>query len=419
MRPLAVMSAVLVTLITAATAQAGKAGKLDPSFGDRGRVALPQLRGYATSTDIGRRGLIAVSGARGDEFIVARLRPRGDLDRSFAGDGIANIPAGAEQAATTAVDVGPSGAVVVAGMACTDDRVACHIVVSRLSRSGRLNRRFGQDGFVRIGFGNQFETSPSVARTKHGGIVLEATDCPSGGRGRCNVGLARIGQHGSLNRNFGDRGTVTIPFWRELSACGPRLPSTGDFIPAGTMALDSSERIVVAFTCAGRNSPTLARLKPNGHLDRSFGHGGKVYKDVGTRAPEALAIDSRDRIDVGGAGDEGFVVARFQRNGKRDSSFGRRGRATAKFPGSSGPGVPYALALDSKGRIVAGGVLGTGRFETAGAFARFKRNGRVNRRFGHRGKAIVHRGLRAVLSIAIDPRDRIVGAGNVLVRLLG
>ena len=418
-RALAATMALWVVLVTTAVAYAGSAGHLDRSFGKNGRVALHEIRGYASSTDIGPSGRIIVSWAYGSDFMVARLRHDGGGDSSFGKDGIATIPSDAPQAAAPAVAINHKGGIVVAGMACTEDEVACDIVVSRLTRNGELNRRFGHDGSVRIDFGNQYETRPSVARATHGRIVVEATDCPSGGTGRCNIGLARLRRHGSLDSGFGDQGKVVMPFWRQLSACGPRLASTGDFKNVGAMALDSSQRAVVLLTCSGRESPTLARFKPNGHLDRSFGRGGKVYKDVGIRAADALAIDSRDRIDVAGAKSDGFAVARFRRNGKLDSSFSRNGRATAKFPGSNGPGIPYSIALDSKRRIVAGGVLGTSRFETFGAFARFKRNGNVDRHFGRRGTVVLDRGFNVATSIAIDSRDRIVGVGRLLVRLLG
>jgi uncharacterized delta-60 repeat protein len=419
-RALAATMALGVVLVATAVAYAGAAGHLDPSFGNNGRVALHEMRGYASSTAIGPNGRIIASWSYGSDFSVARLRHDGALDRSFGNDGIATIPSGSPQAATTSVAIGHKGVVVVVGMACTEDEDVCDLVVSRLRRNGELNRRFGDDGSVRMDFGNQRETRPSVALATHGRVIVEASDCPAGGEsGGCNIGLARLRRHGGLDRRFGDRGKVLLRFWRQRSACAPRLASTGDFMNAGAMALDSRERIVVVVTCSGRNGPTLARFKPNGNLDRSFGRAGKVYTDVGTKAADALAIDARDRIDVAGAGDDGFVVARFRRNGELDSSFGRRGGATARFPGSNGSGVPYSIALDSKRRIVAGGVLGTSRFETAGAFARFKRDGPVNRHFGRRGTVILDRGFNVATSIAIDSRDRIVGIGRLVVRLLG
>ena len=271
---------------------------------------------------------------------------------------------------------------------------------------------------VRIDFGTQFETQPAVALARHGRIIVKATDCPSGGTGQCDVGIARLRPDGGLDTKFGDRGKATSPtFWRRFGGCAG---SHSDGQNVDSMALDSRRRIVALLTCARRN-PALARFKSNGNLDRSFGKHGTVFKDLDMGAVASVATDSRNRIDVAGSRPNGFAVARFRPNGELDHSFGKKGMATARFARNpKGQSVPYSLALDSRGRIVAGGALGSTRQPgAAGAFARFTHKGHVNRRFGQRGTVNVNLGLRLVASLAIDSRNRIVGAGNVIVRLLG
>jgi uncharacterized delta-60 repeat protein len=413
----ALATGALVTFVVPALAHA-RPGDLDRSFGSNGRVALHGLFPSATYTDIGRKGRIVVAGAYGDDFIVARLTHTGGLDRSFAGDGSARISSGSPLAAAATVAISHNGGVVVAGKACTEDAVACHIAVSRLKPDGQLDRRFGQGGLVRIDFGRQFETQPAVALTRHGRIIVKAWDCPAGGTGDCQVGLARLLANGSLDITFGNHGKALTPtYWRKFGGCAG---SDSDVQNVDSMALDSRLRIVVLLTCA-RKKLALARFRPSGHRDRSLGKHGTMFKDVDMGAVTSLATDSRNRIDVAGSRSNGFAVARFQPDGKVDHSFGKKGIATARFASNpNGKSVPYSLALDSRGRIVAGGALGpTSRSGAAGAFARFTPEGHPNHRFGHRGTVISDRGLRFVASIAIDSRNRIVGAGNVLVRLLG
>jgi hypothetical protein len=136
------------------------------------------------------------------------------------------------------------------------------------------------------------------------------------------------------------------------------------------MALDSQGRIVVLLSCARRN-PALARFKPNGNLDRSFGNHGTVFKELDMGAVSSFATDSRDQIDVGGSKPNGFVVAQLRPNGKLAHSFGKEGMATARFARNTrGQSVPYSLALDSRGRIVAGGALGSTRHSGAPAPSR-------------------------------------------------
>ncbi len=174
------------------------------------------------------------------------------------------------------------------------------------------------------------------------------------------------------------------------------------------MERDSRGRIVIGGTCA-HEDVALARFKPDGGFDRSFGIDGKVRRDMALEGASYVAVDSHDRIDVSGVVDRkrsardryGYSVARFGRRGGLDRSFGKRGRTATVSKGST------AMDLDSRGRIVlAGGSL----FE----FVRFKANGHRDHSFGHRGVATVGKhdwGYGYVLSVTTDSRDRIIAAG--------
>ena len=72
------------------------------------------------------------------------------------------------------------------------------------------------------------------------------------------------------------------------------------------MALDSNHRIVVT----GKPAYSLARLKPSGKLNHSFGHHGTVTKNFGEGWSLGLAIDTGDRPVVAG-GYPDFVLGRF------------------------------------------------------------------------------------------------------------
>jgi len=415
-------AALLVTLIATALAHGSSAGELDRSFGDHGRVVPWDIHVNASSTAIGRKGRIVVSGTYRGEFVIARLRHDGTLDRSFGQDGVARIASRQPTARATSVAITRNGGVVVAGTACYD-RGICHLVVIRLTADGRLYRQFGNRGLVRIDFGSQLAIEPSVALVSRNRIIAKAIQCPAGpfgGSGPCEVGVARLNRDGSLDKTFGDQGKALIqPYDRRLSRCAARQTTAGETVDS--MALDSRHRIVVLLTCSYKTNLALARFKGNGELDRSFGSGGIAEKELHMKGVASMTTDLRNRIDVAGWKPNGFSVARLRPNAKPDRSFGERGIATAKFAHDPGyPPVPYSIAVDSTGRIVAGGGLRFGLHHPgAGAFARFKPNGKVNRRFGRRGSTIVDRGLNFVTSISIDSRNRIVGAGDAVVRLLG
>jgi hypothetical protein len=144
---------------------------------------------------------------------------------------------------------------------------------------------------------------------------------------------------------------------------------------------------------------------------------------------DGLALASHNRIDLAGPTHKAFGVVRFGRTGKYDSSFGDHGTTKATFRKAQHRRVD-AAAIDSRGRIIIAGTVQDEGFRSTFAFARFKPGGRVDRRFGKHGTVEVGRsqGFEDAASVAIDRRDRIVGAGPyvrhgrmrfAVVRLLG
>ena len=107
--------------------------------------------------------------------------------------------------------------------------------------------------------------------------------------------LARYWPSGNLDRSFSNDGKVT----------GPLREAGG----AGFVGIDSRRRIV-AVGGGGVTSFLIARYKPNGSVDRSFGRDGRVKTDSGSSSVWSAAIDSRDRIVVAAGHAEG-VLARF------------------------------------------------------------------------------------------------------------
>ena len=212
----------------------------------------------------------------------------------------------------------------------------------------------------------------------------------------------RYKQNGSLDPSFGSDGTVMTEFG------GP-----GDF--SGSVAIDSLDRIVVVGSSAGDFA--LARYKPNGSLDPSFGAGGEVMTDFRGRShANSVVIGLHGRIvAAGGTASGKFALASYKRNGTLDDSFSGNGKLRTRF-GRHDPA--HAVAIDSHGRIVAVG--GEEDFRVA----RYGRSGRLDRSFSGDGKVTTHLAFAQADSVAIDSRDRIVAAGSnsghfELVRYLG
>jgi uncharacterized delta-60 repeat protein len=402
-------------LASAALANAGRAGHPDPSFDRDGTLVVGQAHGFANAVDVGPSGRIVVAGAHS----VVRLLPSGRLDRSFADGGIASFESGAYakrpssvSGGPSSVAIGPDGGIFVAGTSCSDiDH--CDFAVSRLKPDGELDPSFGNGGTARIGFTNPYSEALSIAIAPGGKPVVGGHSCV--GASSCDFAIARLDRNGELDSSFGDGGKVTGT-------------TGGCYYGLGGMALDSRDRIVVGGSCQ-LHIAVLARFNPDGDPDQSFGHGGTASRYVFIQHVDALAIDSHDRIDIAGRNHKGYGVDRFGGSGRYDFSFGDHGTARADFRGAQYVAARTA-AIDSRGRIVVAGEAQDPGFRSTFGFARFKPDGRVDGRFGSHGTVEVapRKGFRAADSVAIDRRDRIVGAGPHLghgrkrfglVRLLG
>src|SRR5215211_571482 len=232
---------------------------------------------------------------------------------------------------------------------------------------------------------------------------------------------------GELDPSFGDGGIVTT--------------SIGSDSGANAMAITRAGRILVAGWASNGTDRdfALARYKPDGRLDRSFGSGGVVTTAIGSfdDVATAVAIGPRGRIVVAGWAAKDLyspelALARYKRNGRLDRSFGSGG--TVMEPIDSGgcdgyeircPAEAHGVAIDSDGRIVvAGWVVTDLAFIPDHDFAvmRYKPDGTLDVSFGSNGAVITSFGgggvvtdhvdvLNVALALAIDSEGRLVVAG--------
>ncbi|MGH2966139.1 MAG: hypothetical protein ACRDMH_12290 [Solirubrobacterales bacterium] len=226
-------------------------------------------------------------------------------------------------------------------------------------------------------------------------------------------GTAQAAKPGQLDRSFGHDGTATTEFKGGLDA--------------NAVAIDSHGRIVVAgIICTGSSDCSIgvARFKPNGTLDPSFGGFGEVvtHFDDGLDQVKAMAVDAQDRIVVAGRTCSGellttcsFALARYKPDGSLDASFDGDGKLRTKLGGGA-----TAVAIDSQNRIVAAGWgsdLAT--YQGHFALARYQSNGKLDLSFGIGGKATTAFGPTGHLwvynawaySMGIDSQGRIVIGG--------
>ena len=165
----------------------------------------------------------------------------------------------------------------------------------------------------------------------------------------------------------------------------------------------------------------LARYKPNGRLDPSFGTGGRVLTDFGLSFDEldALVLQPDGKIVAGGrssppnhASGTGFALARYNSRGRLDPSFGRHGRVRIRL-GPSGSAA-NAIALQPDGKIIAAGTnSGNEVTPQSWVVARFNPDGSLDPSFGNGGDVTTAFGLTSsVGAVTLEPNGKVVVLGS-------
>lgn len=288
----------------------------------------------------------------------ARAEP-GDLDPSFSDDGVAvTFPEGG---VATAVDVDRDGRIVVAGSTFTG---GIDVAVARFLPDGRRDPAFGGgDGRIRIDVGGADHVLDLVVLPDDAiavaGVSTGQLDRPF---------VVRIGPRGLPSVAFGSDGIASVDFAR---------PSQG----IGAIGLTPKGRLVVAgFASNGTTTRTaVARLMPDGRLDRGFGDDGRVLLDLsgGSESAHDLLVLEDGRIVLAGEADAGlqprFLLARLLGSGALDTTFGRSNGVTLT---DVAPGADVALSMARQP---------DGRYVLAGRSAARNRDDWGVARFGARG----------------------------------
>ena len=138
----------------------------------------------------------------------------------------------------------------------------------------------------------------------------------------------------------------------------------------------------------------MARLRPNGTLDGSFGTRGVVTADFNGWPDEAsgLTVLPNGRIVIAGTAcrepgpsDEDCDVAllRYRANGTVDNGFGKGGRVTADLGAAFGERAVGLVRVSDGRLLVAAQTYAQGGLDLA--LVRFKASGVIDRSFGRSG----------------------------------
>ncbi len=287
-------------------------------------------------------------------------------------------------------------------------------LVVRYNTDGTLDRTFGQGGRVITDFGLT-ETAAAVVVQPDGKIVVAGGTYPIFPSQGGQYALARYNRNGSLDTTFGDGGLVRTTFDSQGAfASALVLQSDGKIIAAGTKYIN--------FT-SDQSSDTdfgLARYNRDGSLDTTFGVGGKVATDFNGGNDDALSVLLQPDGKIVATGDAvslsafyDFALTRYLSDGTLDTTFGVGGKVESDL-GALNLDQARSAVLQADGKIVAAGTtIARNGLSQPFAIVRYDADGTIDNTFGKRGLARVDFGSfdQGARSILLQPNGKLVVVG--------
>jgi uncharacterized delta-60 repeat protein len=401
-------------------------GELDPGFGQGGQTILDfgSLDEEAQAVVVQPDGKLLVTGEgrpspnKLPHFIVMRLDSRGKLDPTFGSGGrVATNVTGQEYGSSFshALALQPDGKIVVAGAATNYEVHHLTFAIARYNPDGSLDETFGTGGSTvtpidyQSGSGAD-EEALDVAVQPDGKIVVVGV----GGKFPTDFGVMRYTAGGQLDPTFGDGGIVLTDFGYADTARSVVIQPDGMILVAGTGETGSS------FVY---NDFALARYRPDGSLDPTFGQGGKLHTTFADQQAEEahqLILQSDGKIVVAGpigdgagmcfagqiCGYYGFGLVRYNANGTLDTRFGDGGKTVTRFDLQTGGN--YAIVRRPDGTLVT-----AGHVNDDFALATFTRDGKLITSIGNKGLVRTNQGIEIahIYALALQSDGKVVAVG--------
>jgi uncharacterized delta-60 repeat protein len=294
--------------------------------------------------------------------LVANAAP-GDLDPTFAAKGRFVSGFGKADDQASAVEIQADGKVVVAGYA--QHGYGNQLLVARYNGDGSRDTSFAGLGSVEASFGIDSDSQGEALAIQTDGKIVAAGFVRR--EGQINFALVRYNSDGSLDSSFGTAGLVETDFGGPAYVHAMGVQIDGKILAVGSTGVGTHDEFAIA------------RYNQDGSPDLSFGAGGKVI-GAGTNTGQALAFVADGKFIVAGAGPvpggNGVLLARYDAEGKIDSSFGTNG--LAGIPANVG----NRLALAIQSSVILGDKI---LVATGHNLVRFLTNGAPDTGFGTGG----------------------------------
>lgn len=381
--------------IAAVFAFANGPGNLDLTFAGTGYVMganYPSQQGLKVVVQID--GKILVCASTFSLADISRFNPDGTLDTSF-GSGGRIMPAelfGMPWSTGVSLLLQADGKIVFVGEIWGSNAGGGAVV--RFNSDGTPDITFDGDGLVWVDFNNTGARPHRAALGPDGKIAVQGI-WPDPHFGSWHGGMARYNSDGSVDTTFGNNGSII----------------SGTFGGIGLTFQADGKMIGVL------GGMRVARYNANGSLDTSFDGDGMSPVPVlpGNPSPRTLALLPDGRILAAGEivnePNLYFCLARYNSDGSLDMTFNGTGTVVAPIPGNYG--FLSGLAVQSDGKIVAGGTarLSGGSFDLV--VVRYNADGSLDTTYGSNGKSVIDLGFSDTLEgLVLDGLDRAVLVGG-------
>jgi uncharacterized delta-60 repeat protein len=360
---------------------------LDATFNGNGKVItglMPSVPG-GNEAALQSDGKIVVAGytiASADyDFAVVRLNMNGSVDSTFDDDGLVSTDIDSNSYdGSRAIAIQTDGKIVVVGYSLIGS--GYDFVVVRYHSSGSLDSTFGGDGIVTTDVGGAGDEGVSVALQSDGKIVVAGYRIASADY---DFAVVRYNTDGTLDNSFDSDGILTS----DLNS------GSDDFV--AKVLVQSDGKILLAGTSGSGGDFAVVRYNSNGSLDLSFSTDGKVTTDLGgNENGRNIAIQGDGKIVVVGSTSDSsnnidFALVRYNSNGTLDNSFDGDGILIRGLT-SAGRDEAFAVAIQSDGKILAGGLLDKVT-DTDFAIARYNSDGSTDSSFNSVGRILTDFGF--------------------------
>lgn len=405
-RTVGIVTAVVVAWASAAVAPARAAqGGLDPSFGKRGK-AVTDFGGSDGIVAIAVGSRIIAAGGSSGNVALARYLSNGSLDSSFGRDGLVVTDLGSDFDAAVDVVITRSHRYLVLAHGSRTGGGGSQFNQSfmlRYGSGGRLDPRFGDGGVLTLDphlFGRAMALQPD-------GKIIIAGDSMR----RTDFMVERLLRSGRPDLTFGGDGKIVTDFGLQSHAYDVVVQPDGKILVVGWSYFPGGG--------STRDKPTLARYRPNGGLDRTFGTNGKAVGATSSAFPVGAALQSTGKIVIAASPTWGRtsgcfssyedLLLRFDPRGELDATFGHDGQSRV-------PSVASAVTIEPDDHIVVVG-YGCPSGKLTFAVSRYQSDGALDRRFGHDGTASTALGANSLASsVAVEAKGKILVGGETLHR---